>query len=59
MLQLREEARIFGLGSTSELVNLIILAHKKNLSKEFSEAENQRQKKCTLGEPWIVHIFIA
>jgi hypothetical protein len=30
---------------------------KKSLSSEFSEVKNQRVKKCTLGELWIVHNF--
>jgi hypothetical protein len=38
---------------------LTILAKKKkkSLSLEFLEAKSQREKKKTLGEPWIVHIF--
>jgi hypothetical protein len=33
------------------------LSKKKSLSLEFPEAKSQREKTCTLGEPWIVHIF--
>jgi hypothetical protein len=41
------------------LVNLTILLKKKNISplSEFPEAKNQREKKCTLGELWIMHNF--
>jgi hypothetical protein len=47
------------LGSTSELVNLTILA-KKYLSSKFPEAKSQREKKkYTLGELWIVHNILS
>jgi hypothetical protein len=39
------------------LVSLTILAKKKSFSLEFLEAKSQREKKNTLGELWIVHIF--
>jgi hypothetical protein len=43
---LERKPEFLGLGSTSELVNLTILAKKKkkkkSLLEEFSEAENQR-----------------
>jgi hypothetical protein len=33
--------------------------NKKNRSQELPEVRNQRRKKITLGELWIVHNFIA
>jgi hypothetical protein len=46
------------LGSTIELDNLTILVKKKKtFILEFPKAKNQRGKKCTLGELWIVHNF--
>jgi hypothetical protein len=40
------------------LVNLTIL--QKNLSyKNLQEQKVREKKKCTLGEPWKVHIFIT
>jgi hypothetical protein len=54
---LEKMLNLWVLGSTSELVNLTILA-KKSLSIEFPEAKSQSEKKkCTLGELWIVHNF--
>jgi len=38
----RESHNFWGLGLTSELLNFTILAKKKTLSEEFSEAEHQR-----------------
>jgi hypothetical protein len=51
----KECQNLWVLGSTSDLVNLTILA-KKSLSLEFPEAKSQREK-YTLGELWIVHNF--
>jgi hypothetical protein len=41
------------------LVNLTILAHRKLSKRLFKNKKSEKKKKCTLGEPWIVHNFIA
>jgi hypothetical protein len=41
----KECQNLWVLGSTSELVNLTILAKKKSLSLECPEAKSQREKK--------------
>jgi hypothetical protein len=52
----KECQNLWVLGSTSELVNLTILA--KTISHlKFSEAKSQRREKNTLGELWIMHNF--